>query len=123
MTWCPGLQRVTSPAWSNPPHEDLVGAAMETTEQEPNTDSQEDAEAAEHTRRLVIGTAVARAERCLRTAEEEAAKAHPDRPDLREWYVLGSYKGALEQFVEEMKPFGASAEEVERFWAPARGKT
>ncbi|MFD9395022.1 hypothetical protein ACFWBB_31120 [Streptomyces sp. NPDC060000] len=96
---------------------------METSEQDTNTDSHEDAEAAEHARRLVIGTSVARAERCLLTIEEEAAAKHPDRPDLQESYALGGLKTALEHLVQEVKPFGASDEEVERFWAPLRAKT
>ncbi|MFD0052061.1 hypothetical protein ACFVHQ_22795, partial [Actinomycetes bacterium NPDC127524] len=79
---------------------------METTPQAETTDDQEDAEAAEHARRLVIGTSVARAERCLLTIEKEAAAKHPDRPDLQESYALGALKTAFEHLVQEVKPFG-----------------
>ena len=95
---------------------------METSQETEPAEDQDDAEAVENARRLVIGTSVARAERCLLTAEKEAAAKHPNRPDLQESFTLGMFRTALEHLVAEMKPFGASSEEVEQFWAPLRGK-
>ncbi|MEU0437975.1 hypothetical protein ABZ153_41645 [Streptomyces sp. NPDC006290] len=63
-----------------------------TTEHTDLVDEQADAAAAETVRRLVLGMAAARAEKCLATAEAQAEDQNPDRPDLRDAFVLGMFR-------------------------------
>ncbi|MYW62491.1 hypothetical protein GTY65_00095 [Streptomyces sp. SID8379] len=66
---------------------------------------------------MALGIAVRRAEQCLNSAEDVAASANPDRPDLQQARMLGSYQQALQELMSEVKPFAAPTETVEAFLA------